>query len=74
MNKINYRERALQYARRNGIREYRVNGRYLTYNVSYPGETLELRYTMQFKVDLQSDTIVETKRLKRFDPNGIVNF
>lgn len=44
----------------------------MIYNKSYPACACEPRYTVQHTVDLR--TMQEsTRRLKRFDPKGIVN-
>lgn len=64
---------AIRWAETNGIVEYRISGKYLIYNVSYPAYLSEPRRTYQFKVDLESGTTVESKQLKRYDPKGIYN-
>ena len=64
---------AALYAEEFGIVEYRVQGWYLIYNVSYPAYLGNPRYTYQFKVDLRTLKIVDRKQLKRYDPKGIYN-
>lgn len=64
---------ATEYAEEFGIVEYRVQGWYLIYNVSYPAYLGNPRYTWQFKVDLRTRRIIERKQLKRYDPKGIYN-
>lgn len=64
---------AAEYAEEFGIVEYRVQGWYLVYNVSYPAYLGNPRYTWQFKVDLRTRRIDNRKQLKRYDPKGILN-
>lgn len=64
---------AIKWAEEHGIIEYRVNGWYLIYNVSYPAIAYEPRRTYQFKVDLRTGKTVESKQLKRYDPKGVYN-
>ena len=65
--------RASAWAEEHGIVKYRTQGPYLIYNVSYPAYLSEPRRTYQFKVDLRSNKTVESKQLKRYDPNGVYN-
>ena len=64
---------AAEYAEEFGIVEYKVQGWYLVYNVSYPAYLGNPRYTWQFKVDLRTKRIADRKQLKRYDPKGIYN-
>lgn len=67
-----YERNALMFAEKYGIIEYRIRGYNMIYNKSYPACACEPRYTVQHTVDLR--TMQEsTRRLKRFDPKGIVN-
>ena len=69
---MNYESVALHYAEQYGIINYKVKGSQMIYNVSYPAYLSNPRYTIQHIVNL--DTLKEqTKRLKRFDSNGLVN-
>lgn len=68
-----YNNLAIEWAEKYGIVEYRVNGKYLIYNVSYPSYLAEPRRTYQFKVDLDIGKTVENKLLKRYNPKGIYN-
>ena len=65
--------RALLWAEEHGIIEYKVQGWFMIYNVSYPAVACEPRRTYQFKVDLTTGNTIESKQLKRFDPKGLVN-
>lgn len=67
------KQRATEWAEEHGIIEYRVNGWYLMYNVSYPAIACEPRRTYQFKIDLHTGQTVESKQLKRYDPKGVYN-
>lgn len=66
-------QKAMLWAEEHGILEYRVNGKYLVYNVSYPAVACEPKRTYQFKVDLYTGKTVESKQLKRYDPKGAYN-
>lgn len=69
---MNYEMIALHFAEQYGIINYKVKGNQMIYNVSYPAYLSNPRYTIQHIVNL--DTLKEqTKRLKRFDSNGLVN-
>lgn len=71
-SKEKYNQRALEYAERYGIINYRVEGNNMIFNISYPAYLSNPRYTIQHKVNL--DTGVDTVRsLKRFDPKGLQN-
>ena len=65
--------KAIRYAETYGIVHYRVQGNYMIYNVSYPKYLNNPRYTVQFKVDLNTGKTVESKQLKRYDPKGVYN-
>lgn len=68
----NYESRALSYAERYGIIEYKVIKNIMRFNVSYPAYLGNPRYTVQHEINL--DTGKETtKRLKRFDSKGLYN-
>ena len=73
MNKLIIEQAATAWAEQYGIIEYRVNGKYMIYNVSYPAAGCEPRRTYQFKVDLEIGKTVESKQLKRYDPKGAYN-
>ena len=62
-----------RWAEEHGIVEYRVKDYCLIYNVSYPAVACEPRRTYQFKVDLKLFKTVESKQLKRYDPEGVYN-
>ena len=64
---------AVRYAERYGIVNYRVNGYFIIYNVSFPAYLSTPRHTIQHKVDLRTRKEVETRVLKRYDPKGEVN-
>lgn len=66
-------QKAMLWAEEHGILEYRVNGKYLVYNVSYPAVACEPKRTYQFKVDLDTGKTVESKQLKRYDLKGAYN-
>lgn len=68
-----YKNKALIWAEEHGIIEYRVNGKYMVYNVSYPAMACEPKRTYQFKIDLDTGKTVESKQLKRFDTKGLYN-
>lgn len=68
-----YKEAALAWAEKYGIVNYRISGKYMIYNVSYPASAYEPRRTYQFKVDLNIGKTVESKQLKRYDPKGVYN-
>lgn len=68
-----YEKLAIRWAEEHGIVEYRVSGRFLIYNVSYPAMAREPRRTYQFKVDLEAGKTVESKQLKRYDLKGVYN-
>lgn len=70
---MNHNQKAMLWAEEHGILEYRVNGKYLIYNVSYPAVACEPRRTYQFKVDLDTGKTVESQQLKRYDPKGAYN-
>ena len=65
--------KATAWAEEHGIVKYRTQGPYLIYNVSYPEIAYEPRRTYQFKVDLRTSKTVESRQLKRYDPNGVYN-
>lgn len=69
---IDYKQKAISYCERYGIVYYRIKGKYLVYNVSYPEYLGNPRYTVQHIVDLQTGK-EETKILKRFDSRGLYN-
>ena len=71
--KTQQQDTANRWAEEHGIVNYRLQGWYLIYNVSYPAYLAEPRRTYQFKVDLRSGKTVESKQLKRYDPKGIYN-
>lgn len=64
---------AIDYAEMYGLVEYKVQGWFIIYNKSYRAYLDNPRYTIQFKVDLRTKEVVERKRLKRFDPKGLLN-
>ena len=64
---------AIRWAEEHGIVKYRIDKHYLIYNVSYPAIACEPRRTYQFKVDLSTGKTVESRQLKRYDPNGVYN-
>lgn len=68
-----YNQCALEYSEHYGILEYRVKGKYMIYNVSRNAYLSNPKYTVQFKVDLDSMEVVSRKRLKRFDKKALVN-
>ena len=70
---LDYEHLARAWAEEYGIVKYRVNGKYMIYNVSYPAVACEPRRTYQFKVDLKLFKTVESKQLKRYDPEGVYN-
>ena len=72
MNK-NYNQLAAAWAEEHGIVEYRVKGKYLIYNVSYPAMVYEPRRTYQFHIDLDTGRTVVNKQLKRYDRKGVYN-
>lgn len=62
----------MHYAEQYGIINYKVKDSQMIYNVSYQAYLSNQRYTAQHIDNL--DTLKEqTKRLKRFDSNGLVN-
>ena len=68
-----YEYQASQFALINNIRYYKVEGRYMIYNVSYT-KALGLRgNTVQYKIDLHTMQIETIKPLKKFDRNAIYN-
>ena len=73
MEKELIEQRAREWAEKYGIVEYRLNGKYMIYNVSYPATQFERHYTMQRHVNLERMRTVVNKRLKRYDPKGEVN-
>ena len=73
LKKEYYENLALSWAEAYGIIDYRVKGKYMIYNVSYPAIACEPRRTYQFKIDLDISKTVESKQLKRYDPKGIYN-
>ena len=64
---------AVLWAEEHGILKYRIDGWYMIYNVSYPAYLNEPRRTYQFKIDLHTGKTVDSKQLKRYDPDGIYN-
>ena len=68
-----YEQRATLWAEDHGIVEYRVKGKYLIYNVSYPAMACEPRRTYQFHINLDTGRTVVNKQLKRYDPKGVYN-
>lgn len=73
MNKQEYYQaRAIEYAEKYGIVEYRVKGNTMIYNVSYPAYLNNPRYTVQHIVILDTFNST-TKILKRYDPKGVYN-
>lgn len=64
---------ATAWAEEHGIVEYRTQGPYLIYNVSYTSMACEPRRTYQFKVDLRTGITLESRQLKRYDPKGVYN-
>ena len=68
-----YENAALRWAEEHGIVKYKVNGKYMIYNVSYPAYLYNPKYTVQFKVDLTTGKTVESKQLKRYDKAGVYN-
>jgi len=72
MNKT-LEEKAIIWAERYGIVDYRIDGHYMIYNKSYPATMYEPHYTIQHTVDLVIMQELPTKRLKRFNKNGYNN-
>ena len=70
---MTYEQKAVLWAEEHGIVEYRVKGRTLIYNVSYPQMCYEPRSTYQFKVDLDTGISSQGVKLKRYDPKGVYN-
>lgn len=69
---MSYGDKALAWAEKFGIVEYRVVKNTMIYNVSYPAYLCVPRYTIQHRVNL--DTMQEvTVYLKRYDKKGEVN-
>lgn len=69
---MDYSRNAKLYAEKYGVIEYRVKGRYMIYNKSYPATSCEPRRTYQHKVDLVTGISTVTL-LKRFDGKGYYN-
>lgn len=64
--------KAITFAEKYGIVKYKVQGKKMIYNVSYPAYGGNPHYTIQHTVDLE--TMQETtKQLKRYDSSGAVN-
>lgn len=73
---LQLRENCIMYRRNNGINKYRIeDNRYLVFNVSYGDDLLNVfdRFTIQYKIDLESLQEVSRKPLKRFDREGLLN-
>ena len=67
-----YTIKAIQYAEKYGIAEYKVDGNIMTYYANYPSYLSEERKT--YKVVINLDTGKETrKKLKRWNKNGNYN-
>lgn len=73
MTSLELSNNALRIAERFGVLDYKVKGNFMIYNVSYPAYLSNPRYTVQHKFDLRTCKEVETKTLKRFDPQGYNN-
>ena len=73
LNKRDYEVLAAQWAEKYGIVDYKVQGKFMIYNVSYPATMFEPRYTMQRHIDLTTMRTVVNKRLQRYNKNGEVN-
>ena len=73
MTSRDYEVMAAQWAEKYGIVDYKVKGKYMIYNVSYPATMFEPRYTMQRQVDLTTMRTVVNKKLQRYDKKGEVN-
>lgn len=72
VQKVNYEEKATIIAGQMGIVSYRVNGKNLIWNVSYPAYLSNKRYTVQHIINM--DTMQEeTQTLQRYDVKGEVN-
>jgi hypothetical protein len=70
---ITFEDKAILWAERYGIIDYRIKGHYMVYNKSYPATMCEPHYTIQHTVDLVTMQELPTKKLKRFDRNGYNN-
>lgn len=73
---VQLRENCIMYCRNNGINKYRIeDNRYLVFKVSYGRGILNIgnRFTIQYKIDLESLQEVSRKPLKRFDKEGLLN-
>lgn len=71
-----YCNKAKMYASMYNINKYKIeDNRYLIYNVSYCNNIFNIgrRFTIQFKIDLESLQEVSRKPLKRFDKDGLLN-
>lgn len=70
------REKCLMYCKNNNINKYRIeDNRYLIFNISYSSGNLDFgrRFTIQYKIDLESLQEVSRKPMKRFDKDGLLN-
>lgn len=68
-----YDQNALQYAEKYGIISYRVTGRYMIYNKSFPKYLRNEAYTVQFKIDLDTMSCIKSTTLKRVMKDGYNN-
>jgi len=68
-----YKSRAIQYAEKYGIVEYKVDGKKMVYYANYPPAGLDPRQT--YKVTVNLDTLKEESRvgLKRWNSKGNYN-
>jgi len=67
-----YKNIALGIAEEYGLVNYKLDGKYLIWNVSYPEYLNTRRYTVQHKLNL-ANMVEITKVLKRYDINGECN-
>lgn len=70
------KENCIMYCKNNNINKYRIeDGRYLIFNISYSSGHIYFgrRFTIQYKIDLESMQEVSRKPLKKFDREALLN-
>lgn len=75
MSKMSYQDKALMYAERYGIIDYRVEGKYIIWNQNYTnsefmgGKWMNKPFTIQAKVNLDNYKM-QSRKLQKLQRNG----
>jgi hypothetical protein len=75
MSNETIQENAKVWAQRFGVVTYRIDGKYMIYNISYPTNLMTgvKRYTIQHVINLETMQQETIKPLQKFDKSGLKN-